>query len=422
MNKVEWLNQYVLRNYFSVSDFSLYDNTYEYFEVDQAEWRFYFPTQFQGKIVYRDTHGKQHYSKSISIQVTEDKTEKSPIDDFHILNEMCVQTRIVPFFSTLSNSIYSIVPKLLYTSVAIRNDDQDAALIMESLEEEGFRKLLSKCIFLDLQHLQILMKKVAEFHAFSYRAKRTQSEIFYSQIRYLKPAEKWIQPDDCFVYRKLLTDHFLPLLSKTDRYTKKLINIRAVLEEPKYILEMCFSPEANSSVLNVGCVYEPCLLFKYDVGNVPTDVKFSFLKYCKYCTPVLDIGYVLYFLANQSIRDRYWDHLLDVYYTSLRNSVAESQMIPEKQTLLNDFKRVSLFMFLFSILCMPYYMERAENPNLNWYPMLYTREQEEYKYSNWFDLPVRMRIVTIDKLLKRNRNRSEQILDILRDIMDRDFV
>lgn len=127
-------------------------------------------------------------------------------------------------------------------------------------------------------------------------------------------------------------------------------------------------------------------------------------------------------MADQSIRDKYWEHLLDVYSTSLRKTFPESHTIPEKRLILNDFKGKSLFLFLFSILYLPYFMERMENPNLNWFPMLYTQELEEYKYSNWFDMPIKVRTAIHVKLVRNKNSRIEKILSILRDFLNRGFV
>lgn len=101
-----------------------------------------------------------------------------------------------------------------------------------------------------------------------------------------------MQKSDCYVYLELLNEYFLPLFSKDERYREKLEAVRSMLIDPKSIIDTCFTLEDNTSVLNVGGGMQT--LYKYDTDNVPCDVRFSVLRYCKYCTPVLDIGYILY--------------------------------------------------------------------------------------------------------------------------------
>lgn len=421
MNKIEWLNRYVLPNYFIKSELSNLHYKYDSFEVDHAEWSFYLPPIFHGRILYRDSHRKKHYSKSISIQVIEEVAERYPLNDLNLCNDLFMHTRIVPFFSTLSKLIYDVVPKFHYMSVSLQNDDENVALL---LEEDQFRQLIiNKHQFLDLSHLELLMRKVGKFHAFSYRAKELYPETFRMLAQSLK-TDKWLLNVQGDFYHKLLVEHFYPLFSKDERYSQKLEIIQSKLKNPGELLEEAFTHEEDLSIINIGIAYycPDFFRFKYNSENIPTDVKFYFLRHCRYCNPILDVAYALYIYADQSTRDRYWHHLLDTYYTSLRNTFPESCAIPEKNLILGYFKRCSLLVFLYSTLCLPYIMERAENPNLNWYPMLYSYENEEYKYSNWFNLPTGVRFSTSIQLLRSNKsNRSELILDILRDIIDRGF-
>lgn len=229
--------------------------------------------------------------------------------------------------------------------MTLQNEYEEEVVITENLKNQGYRELKMKSAFLNIPHLELIIRKLGKFHSFSYQAKRVNPKLFESLVKNLKLG-KWVNMEDYFAYQKLLDNYFLPFLVRDKRFKQKLEVIREVLREPNKLLETIYMPEENTSVLTIYSFHENCMLFKYNTLNTPIDMKFIFLRKSKYCAPFMDIGFVLYILANQNTRNTYWHHLLDVYYTSLRNTFPENRDVPKKNLILKDTKRRSLFMFI----------------------------------------------------------------------------
>lgn len=425
MDKFEWLSRYVFRDYIRKLDDLESNFGYDFvsFESEKSKWRGkdgFSSDALVGHIVYTDSKGKIHRTKSMIVKLMLEPHNRTKYIDLVFNNEVFVYTKIIPFFSRINDQINNLFPTFYHSSLSLLNDDEEGSIMLENLNESGYKLSPSK-LFLDLQHLELALKKLGQFHAYSYRMKTEHSRTFFSLVDQLKETHNTCTKETPKNYFTILNDTYMQHLENDIRYKYKVPVIRRILNDPQEFMEHVFSSrEEPWAVVCHGDFLRNNFLFQYDDQGNPQDVKFIDLANSRYCSPIVDLSSVLYMNTDQNTRNLHWDRLIDTYYNSLTNTFPDNTQVPSRKQILQEFAPKSLLTYLCASFFIPMMLEAEQNPNPNWLKMLYIPEFEQYKNVGWFAVPSHVSTGLIFKILTKER--IEKVLDILRDMTDRGFI
>lgn len=332
---------------------------------------------------------------------------------FHVyrfINEAFFYTRVLPAFDKL-RSIRHLFPKFYTSYVEMNENDDKYLLVLENLKAYGYLQPREKS-FLNYEHLKMMMRKLGEFHAYSYKAKKanianffplvtSSREVHFTNIEELQ--NLWVN-----------TSRGVDILRTDSKYASKLENFEKIKKNVKNFINELLTGETRNpvSVLCHGNYSSSNILFKYENGKL-VDLKIIDLVSFKFTSPVVDLSLVLYLNADQQMRDKHWDDLINEYYESLSETFVGE--VPSKEAILNEFKTKSLFAYFVA----SYFLVRTINSDLKlpnfkeFVPMKY----REYAYS---DLPVDLHVSFLQKA--GGPKATEALANILKDIIDRGFI
>lgn len=413
----EFLVNRALREYFARSDLHRI-GTYERFETENFDWKDGFNSSaIFGHIVYTDNAGKQVRYESMAIKLIPNPDHRSKYIDITFSNEIFMYSRVIPFYATLNNSVLSIFPKFYYGNLALGVDDENALVILENLTTDGYRATDSKT-FLDFPHFLVIVKKLARLHAFSYYAKSKQPETFHMLVGNIASTHIWATNEKVGFLSKI-GNYFAEMLQTDPHYGSKIHRVRELIKDAdRFMRQVYTTKEEPLAVLCHGDFLRNNLMVKYNTAGNPIDVKFIDLPCMQYCTPIADLALVLYMNADQKMRDDHWHDLIDAYCTSLADTFPGIE-VPSKEQICKEFKIKSLSAYLIAAFFLPRMMF-IEETNITSDQRFFYPEYAEYVNYRWYDLPLDVNFATFCKMAKPEY--VQKVLDVLKDIIDRDFV
>ncbi|XP_065215219.1 uncharacterized protein LOC135841926 [Planococcus citri] len=376
-----------------------------------------------GRIIYEDERGKKQCGDSIMVKqmLVSDTEIRSKFTDVTFSNEIFVYSRIIPFFASFSQDIWSMFPKFYYGDVTLGRgyllEDEAAIIILENLSASGYR-LAKARTFLDIEELRLIVKKLAHFHAYSYYAKSKSPREFYSLVSNLINTN-YTDTKEKLGFININSDHHIDVISKDERYAKKAEFIRGILKDAdEFMCRMFKTAREPMAVLCHGDFLRNNVMLKYNAAGQPVDVKFFDLPCCRYCSPIIDLALILYMNTDQKTRDLYWNELIDVYCSSLQEPFPDVQ-VPSKEQVVEEFKINSLNAFLAVAFFLPQMMRLDEIPNYD-IRNYYLPELAEFVDASWFDIPSDLERVAWKKV--RKPHHEQAVLEVLKDIIDRGYV
>lgn len=333
--------------------------------------------------------------------------------EFHVYaftNETFFYTRIVPFFDKLK-PIRHLFPKFYTSYVEMNEDDDKSLLVFENLISKGYYPLRRKS-FLDFEYLKLMMRKLGEMHAYSYKAAKVDPDYFL-------PLAASFQEIHFAHIRKLKnllssSSRGLECLRGDPKYASKLANVEKILKNAEDFISKLFTSEKEKpmSVICHGQYASGNVMFKHE-NDKPVDMKIIDLAVCKFASPVVDLSSVLYLNADQSMRDQHWDDLINEYYSSLSNTFPED--VPSKEAILQEFKTKSLLAYFAALVN----LVQAINVDLK-LPKIKDTIPSKYRDYGYSDLPVDVHL----SIMKTagGPQATEALANILKDMIDRGFV
>ena len=168
-------------------------------------------------------------SKSLFMKMSKptDGMESYNISSF--FNEAYFYSKIVPFFQTFGDTT-GLFHNYVGSSLNIVKNEEKCALVAENLQAEGYQHPALKSRW-DYPHLAIVMQKLGEFHAFSYKAKTVDSRRFHSVVSCLANS---IEPTAIMMI-EILQRHWRGILEKVRKDDHFVQN--SSLGKAEYILE-----------------------------------------------------------------------------------------------------------------------------------------------------------------------------------------
>ncbi|XP_014289112.1 uncharacterized protein [Halyomorpha halys] len=194
-----------------------------------------------------------------------------------------------------------------------------STMVFEDLKPLGFKSLLIPC-YLDMEHVLLVVRNLALFHAMSrvlhergiisadsfprwYLFNKTSYRIWHS---YLMEFAK--------VMDKNWDKSWKPIVSKLQKLTPKEIE-----ERLEGISD--FSDQSAFRVIIHGDCMVPNLMFRYDWANSPSSIKFVDFQLCAYGIPAFDLTYFLYrSMKATSIKENFQE-IMKCYHDSLTKTL-----------------------------------------------------------------------------------------------------
>lgn len=295
-----------------------------------------------GKISY-EKDGKTYQSQSIFCKLMVDKaagqimgkTVPKGMQTIIFVNELIFYSMMRPFFDSLKK-IDDLLPTFNGIFLQAATDINAGLIIFDNLKNSEY--ISCPDLYLDYDHLAIMLRKIGQYHAYSYQAKKKNPIAFYSLSQSFTNTILLIPPVIISWIGKRFESALKPL-HKDSRYTAGLKTIEEMGKNLKDIFKQHMEIDKNDemAVLTHRACRAENVLFRYE-NSKPVDLKMLDWQTCKITSLAIDIIIVLYLEASQQTRDEKWDNLIDEYYTGLSQTFPNND-VPSKETIKNEIKK-----------------------------------------------------------------------------------
>lgn len=311
---------------------------------DQNWQEGYNSIQLYGKVVYEEEFTNVRKSSPIIIKLMSKSWHRKFSSSFSFINEMNFFTKVVPGFNTLDQSFASLFPKFFHGEMIFNVEGDQSVIIFENLNARGYR-MSDKKSFLDYRHLILMMRKLGQFHAFSYKAKKHIADLFHPLANSSLEASPFLNRDT-FDFLTESGRRGLHHLEQDPAYAQYVPRINEMIENANEFYERTLTGDGDNpkSIIIHGDYMRSNVMFKYE-DNIPTDVIIIDMATYRYGSPVLDLALALYINADQETRTKYWDLLIDEYYAALGQTFPQNE-IPTKEEILSEFVGKSFSAYL----------------------------------------------------------------------------
>lgn len=259
---------------------------------------------------------------------------------FH--NEVSMYKEILPILG-LDEIRY---PKIHYGNTSSRNDSEIDILILENMKYKGF-ELSKERVFLDLEHITLVIKNIAEFHALSYIHKDKNKNDFFKMTKTLKDVVLSKEKEE--EYRAISVasiERGINLVLNNEARGDILIKCLNLLKDPYKIKRFLSSPEEPLAVICHGDFCNNNILYRYDRSGKPIDCVFLDFQMCQYASPAIDLFYFMYMHTSSDLRNNHWEDLLKMYWDTLRLTVPRSIEIPSLEDHLRHFGKRAVYGYI----------------------------------------------------------------------------
>lgn len=197
------------------------------------------------------------------------------------------------------------------------NIEFNECLLLEDLCIRGLSTIDRRNGLMTADHVLLVMKGFAKFHAISFALKDQHpekfneltsnlSEVFICktnvQLRYYLSE----QAKEVF---KALSDED-ELLAKVKKfYEREAIDIAADCIDLK--------STGPASVITYGDVHQNNILFRNDENGKPIEASFLDWQGVRHSSPILDIAFFIFCSTTKEVRDIHYDEFLNVYHETL---------------------------------------------------------------------------------------------------------
>ncbi|XKL66099.1 hypothetical protein PGB90_009519 [Kerria lacca] len=295
----------------------------------------------RGKICY-EKDGKTYFSQNLFLKLMND-TASARIHEVKVpkglqtvifLNELFFYTSMKPFFDSFRKMDDLLVP-FNYTSIEGTFESNFGILIFDDMKTKEFVSWTKQ--YLDYDHLALLLRKIGQFHAYSFQAKKKNPATFFrfgeffidSMGAGVSFSKTWMQNHLKTTIKYLYND---------SRYDLPLKTLDEILENlPNFYRNITNLDNDNEMVVlaHQACKSEN-ILFRYENDKL-TDLKILDWQTCRLTSLATDIITVLYLEASQQMREKKWDSLIDEYYAGL-NQVFTDNDIPSRDAIREEIE------------------------------------------------------------------------------------
>uniref|UniRef100_A0A182KBV4 CHK domain-containing protein n=1 Tax=Anopheles christyi TaxID=43041 RepID=A0A182KBV4_9DIPT len=251
-------------------------------------------------------------------------------------------------------------------------------IVFEDLKALGYRMCDRTQGGLDYEHMMLVMRKIATFHAASmlYAGQSAEHQHRLAS-RYAyglhNPQE---QPADCRILQALqkgLTKFISVASDWTELEGEVLRKLEVLLPVFKERIADCVKPRqpgARYEVLNHGDLWSNNMMFRYDDGGTGAVREIMFVDYqiSNYGSPGLDLVYTLYNCPHRDVRLERREELLTEYHRVLGETLRRNRYepVPTFDDVKEEFTRNEFFGLVCAITFLPIMtMERSKDLDLS---------------------------------------------------------
>ncbi|KAK7574007.1 hypothetical protein V9T40_011198 [Parthenolecanium corni] len=365
-----------------------------------------------GQIVYRTENNEEKVSAPLALKTMPYYNDSTLMQFF---NEIFFYTRTQPFFQKLS-SVKTLLPTFYDSFVHSNDQTTKIILIWENLKAQGFRNH-KRHSFLELDHLILMLHKLGQFHSYSYVTKHRNPKKFYTLGKWFQYAERE-QIENVPNYFRLVGEIGVQRLRQDPRYSSRMTKVEEVLEKAgEFMLQVNTMKPADEpmSVLVHGDYLRGNVMFRYENSQL-VDLKMIDMATCRIASPVIDLSLVLYLNADQQTRSQHWNRLIDAYYEGLCQLFG-GLGVPSKESILKEFTYNTLYGYFIASHCLISLIE-FDRGNKEW--DLRDFLPTEYARISLGQIPENIMRDSINQMCSEDS--AEVMADILRDMIDRNFI
>ncbi|XP_058452726.1 uncharacterized protein LOC131431180 [Malaya genurostris] len=275
---------------------------------------------------------EQTFNFMVKVMKGDDQFRENCNAKVQFSNEIYIYTEVLSHFKQLlSNSGSDIsgnewCPRVLFGKAGKfpgYSNQYETILVMENISFDGFKS--GPRNDLDEDHLILMAKKIAQFHACTYAMRLTNDKHLDQLIQGITPLN-YVDGDKIFhsyaVLFRLGLDRIFQYLEKhpnlldSKQFKLDMTNLKnKYAKEPIHLMQKFLKRDEYSVILH-GDYNRNNVLFKYENGK-PTDLRMIDFQENRYGTPSIDLTFFMCMSMPTGLRERLWNPLLKQYHDSL---------------------------------------------------------------------------------------------------------
>lgn len=281
-----------------------------------------------------------------------------------LLLQTCAKSSCGDRHSYNLSAVCDLFPKCYYVSP----DPENGMIILQDLRTLGYKIGGDKTMVMDYDHIVLALEGLARFHALSYVMKKNDFGRYEQRVvTQIRDARRFVRKQavsnsitvgysEFLRHTTMLAlDKFIEMkLDVGGLYTDKIIRMREKIEDCSALLRELLAPEEPLAVLCHGDFNRNNMLFRYDSGGKPAEVKFLDFQNPFYASPAIDLSFFLFVNASPDLLGNCWDGLFSTYHHTLLDALSEFLNCPQEDLLpefgieafRNQFSKYSLYGFM----------------------------------------------------------------------------
>lgn len=253
-------------------------------------------------------------------------------------NEIYIYDKVIPVFSEVLSSRRCKVrgedwcPRIFHCAAGLIpgfSSIYETILVMENMTLDGFKT--GPRNDLDEDHLTLMAKRIAQFHACSYALKIMDKENLEKLVNGIIPLN-FIKDGQMFKSYAIMfrcgLDRIYEYLAKhpdelnSEQFTVDMEKLRDKYgKEPIHLMQKFLQRDEFSVILH-GDYNRNNVLFKYENGR-PVDLRMFDFQENRYATPSIDLSFFMCMSMPTGFREQLWIPLLKSYHDSLMETLVD---------------------------------------------------------------------------------------------------
>lgn len=259
----------------------------------------------------------------------------------------------------------------------------ETVLALNDLNSVGFRLSTDK-IDLDADHLKLMARKIASYHAVSFAMKIEKNPKLEELAAGLIPfhyksetqgdleAYKYLCP---LSFKRLFNYVFAAPKYQEDKVlSQNLENLKKRVEDDFLeIMESFLRVDHDFAVILNGDYYRNNVMFKYekiDGKEVPVDLRMFDFQEVRFATIAVDLSIFMFMHVHAALKPLIWDELLEIYHQNLILSLTkilkcnpdDARLHPYSfDKFINHFKQFAFYGAAVSVLSIPWMASPPED-------------------------------------------------------------
>ncbi|XP_055639369.1 uncharacterized protein LOC129777235 [Toxorhynchites rutilus septentrionalis] len=322
-------------------------------------------TIYNLEVTFRETGCSESKDLNILIKVMkgDEDFRRQSLGLILFPNEINVYRNILPAFKQLITDSKSSIeagtwcPRIYYSeqgSFPGYSDQFETILAMQNVQCLGF--VSGPRLDLDEDHLTLMTRKIAQFHACSYALRILNNQKLNQLVEAIIPLN-FIQDGKIFfescdlVFRYTQERMYKYFDANTELVADT--NVRADIEmlrkiygsEPSRLMQRCLEQDDVYSVILHGDYNRNNVLFKYQ-NETPVDMIMIDFQENRFGSPALDLSFFMYMNMTEDVRERSWDRILRCYHQELFECICKITDLPADDVRLEPYSFESIMLHL----------------------------------------------------------------------------